>query len=95
MVALSFSFKQDTSVVNEKSFCVIQEPSLHLFSYNFTTLVDPTQDITLNHDYPNETLRVRLCAPLKEKCNGKDGYGICLMRNKEEKGIGFDRFAVL
>ncbi|XP_076672942.1 lysosomal enzyme receptor protein [Andrena cerasifolii] len=78
----------DTSVVNEKSFCVIQEPSLHLFSYNFTTLVDPAQDITLNHDYPNETLRVRLCAPLKQKCNGKDGYGICLIRNKEEKGIG-------
>ncbi|KOC59527.1 Cation-independent mannose-6-phosphate receptor, partial [Habropoda laboriosa] len=31
---------------------------------------------------------LQLCTPLREKCNGKDGYGICLVRNKEEIGIG-------
>ncbi|XP_076628392.1 lysosomal enzyme receptor protein [Colletes latitarsis] len=78
----------DTSVVNDNSFCIIPEPVLKVFTYNFTSLSDPTKDIILNNDYPNETLRIQLCIPLKQKCNGKDGYGICLIRNKEEKGIG-------
>lgn len=54
--------------------------------------MDPAKDIVLNHDSPNETLRIQLCRPLNQKCNGKDGYGICLIRGKEEKGIGFNTF---
>ncbi|XP_031848611.1 lysosomal enzyme receptor protein [Nomia melanderi] len=77
----------DTSI-NQKSFCIIQEPSLNLFKYNFTNLSDPTKDIIILHDYPIEALRIQLCTPLKQKCKGKDGYAICLIRNKEEIGIG-------
>ncbi|XP_076173543.1 lysosomal enzyme receptor protein isoform X2 [Ptiloglossa arizonensis] len=78
----------DTSVVNDTSFCIIKEPVFKVFSYNFTSLLNPTKDIILHHDHLNETLRMQLCTPLKQKCNGKDGYGICLIQNKEEKGIG-------
>ncbi|CAK9820663.1 Cation-independent mannose-6-phosphate receptor [Anthophora plagiata] len=69
------------------NFCVIHEPVWNFF-YHFTSLANPAKDIVLNYDYLNETIRLQLCIPLKEKCNGKDGYGICLVKNKEEKGIG-------
>lgn len=68
------------------SFCIIHEPVLSLFSYNFTNLINSTKDVVLN--FFNITIRLQLCSPLKEKCNGKDGYGVCLLKNKEEKGIG-------
>lgn len=75
----------NTSAVND-SFCIIHEPVLSLFSYNFTNLINSTKDVVLN--FLNITIRLQLCSPLKEKCNGKDGYGVCLLKNKEEKGIG-------
>ncbi|XP_076766762.1 lysosomal enzyme receptor protein [Xylocopa sonorina] len=75
-------------LVASDNFCVIHEPVLKVISFNFTSLVDPMKDVILNHEPLNETIRLQLCSPLKEKCNGKDGYGICLLRNKEEKGIG-------
>ncbi|XP_043801990.1 cation-independent mannose-6-phosphate receptor isoform X2 [Apis laboriosa] len=75
----------NTSAVND-SFCIIHEPVLSLFSYNFTNLISSTKDVILN--FLNITIRLQLCSPLKEKCNGKDGYGVCLLQNKEEKGIG-------
>ncbi|XP_014472689.1 PREDICTED: cation-independent mannose-6-phosphate receptor isoform X2 [Dinoponera quadriceps] len=31
---------------------------------------------------------MQLCSPLKKKCNNQDGYAICLIQNKTEKGIG-------
>ncbi|XP_053979420.1 cation-independent mannose-6-phosphate receptor [Hylaeus volcanicus] len=78
----------DTSVVNNNSFCVIKDPVFQVFNYNFTSLSDPTKDTILNDDYLNETVRMQLCIPLKQKCNGKDGYGICMTRNNTEIGIG-------
>nr|XP_033325303.1 cation-independent mannose-6-phosphate receptor isoform X2 [Megalopta genalis] len=81
-------FAQDTSKGNDSSFCIIQEPVLNLFKYNFTSLSDSTKDIIIHNDYLNETLRIQLCTPLKQKCNGTDGYQICLIKNKEEIGIG-------
>ncbi|XP_076649828.1 lysosomal enzyme receptor protein [Halictus rubicundus] len=81
-------FAQDTSTVNDNSFCIIQEPVLKIFKYNFSSLSDSTKDIILPNAYLNETLRVQLCTPLKQKCNGTDGYGICLIKDKQEIGIG-------
>ncbi|XP_043511603.1 cation-independent mannose-6-phosphate receptor isoform X1 [Frieseomelitta varia] len=75
----------DISVVDD-NFCVIHEPVLKLFSYNFTSLTS-TKYIS-NNEFFNATIRLQLCSPLKEKCNGKDGYAVCLTKNKEEKGIG-------
>ena len=76
---------QDISVVDD-NFCVIREPVLKLFSYNFTSLT--STKYILNDEFFNATIRLQLCSPLKEKCNGKDGYAVCLTKNKEEKGIG-------
>ncbi|OAD52268.1 Cation-independent mannose-6-phosphate receptor [Eufriesea mexicana] len=79
-------FIQDTPRIDD-NFCIIREPVLKYFSYNFTTLTNPEKDVVINLE--NDTnLRLQLCSPLKEKCNGKDGYGICLVKNKVEKGIG-------
>ncbi|KAF3426796.1 hypothetical protein E2986_11442 [Frieseomelitta varia] len=80
-----FMRQEDISVVDD-NFCVIHEPVLKLFSYNFTSLTS-TKYIS-NNEFFNATIRLQLCSPLKEKCNGKDGYAVCLTKNKEEKGIG-------
>ena len=75
---------QDIPAVDD-NFCIIREPVLKLFSYNFTSL---TSTKYISNDDFNVTIRLQLCSPLKEKCNGKDGYAVCLTKNKEEKGIG-------
>ncbi|XP_029053716.1 cation-independent mannose-6-phosphate receptor isoform X1 [Osmia bicornis bicornis] len=70
------------------NFCIILEPVLRTFSYNLTSLSNPEKDVILHYEYLNETIRLQLCTSLKQKCNGKYGYSICLTRNNEEKGIG-------
>ncbi|XP_012144587.2 lysosomal enzyme receptor protein [Megachile rotundata] len=92
-ILLSFYYFATVAVfanapVMSDNFCIIHEPVLKTFSYNLTSLSNPTKDVTLSFEDLNETIRLQLCMPLKQKCNGKDGYAICLTRNKEEKGIG-------
>ncbi|XP_050573369.1 cation-independent mannose-6-phosphate receptor isoform X1 [Bombus affinis] len=77
----------DTPVVND-NICIFHEPVLSVFTYNFTSLISPTKDAIVNDERLNVTVRLRLCSALKQKCNGEDGYGICLVKNKKEKGIG-------
>lgn len=79
------SFTQD--VVND-NICIFREPVVSVFTYNFTSLISPTKDAIVNDEHLNATVRLQLCSALKQKCNGKDGYGICLVKNEKEKGIG-------
>lgn len=81
------SFTQDTPVVND-NICIFREPVFSVFTYNFTSLISPTKDAIVNDKRLNVTVRLQLCSALKQKCNGEDGYGICLVKNEKEKGIG-------
>lgn len=77
------------AVSASNNYCIIPEPILKVFTYNFTTLTnlkEPTRDINLSLN--RGSIRLQLCRELKEKCNGKDGYSICLKKDKKEIGIG-------
>ncbi|KAI4488792.1 hypothetical protein M0802_011302 [Mischocyttarus mexicanus] len=73
-------------VVKTKPYCEFNE-EIFSYSYNLTKLSKPGEDIVI-HQNPDETIRMQLCSPLIKKCNGKDGYSICLEKNKKEIGIG-------
>lgn len=72
------------AVPSSPTHCEIHDYRLNIV-YNFTKL-DQKEDIIIEHD--NEMIRMQLCSPLIKKCNNKDGYAICLIRNNTEKGIG-------
>lgn len=75
-------------MISPTSYCEVRDRNLG-FVYNLTQLSpNNKEDIVINYDYPNETLRMQLCSPLMKKCNNQDGYAICLIKNKIEKGIG-------
>ncbi|XP_011342492.1 cation-independent mannose-6-phosphate receptor isoform X2 [Ooceraea biroi] len=67
------------------SYCEVPESNIS-FVYNLTKLWSDERDIIIKH--ADETIRMQLCTSLKKKCNNRDGYAICLMRNDTEKGIG-------
>ncbi|XP_043497869.1 cation-independent mannose-6-phosphate receptor isoform X1 [Polistes fuscatus] len=74
-------------VINKtKPYCEFNE-EIFSHSYNLTKLSKPGEDIVIHHN-SNETIRMQLCLPLIKKCNGKDGYSICLEKNDKEIGIG-------
>ncbi|XP_047343685.1 cation-independent mannose-6-phosphate receptor isoform X1 [Vespa velutina] len=72
--------------IKTKSYCEFNEEIFSHF-YNLTKLSKPGEDIEIRHN-SNETIRMQLCSPLIKKCNGKDGYSICLEKNNKEIGIG-------
>ncbi|KAG7213127.1 hypothetical protein KM043_002444 [Ampulex compressa] len=73
--------------VNSSSYCEVREPKFNIL-YNFTKLTNVVEDIVINGEHANESIRIQLCSPLKGKCDGRDGYGICLGKDKKEIGIG-------
>ncbi|KAL2725452.1 cation-independent mannose-6-phosphate receptor isoform X1 [Vespula squamosa] len=75
-----------TVPVKTKSYCEFNEEIFSHF-YNLTKLSKPGEDIEI-HQISNGTIRMQLCSPLIKKCNGKDGYSVCLEKNKKEIGIG-------
>ncbi|XP_012235795.1 cation-independent mannose-6-phosphate receptor [Linepithema humile] len=68
------------------SYCEVTEPKSS-FVYKLTKLSSSKEDIIIHHD-SNKSIRMQLCSSLIKKCNGEDGYAICLIRNNTEKGIG-------
>lgn len=76
---------QTLTVISSVPHCTIRDRDLS-FVYNLTHLSSNNEDIIIEH--PTETIRMQLCSPLKQKCNNQDGYSICLVKNKTEKGIG-------
>lgn len=75
---------QTLTVISPIPYCIVHDYYLG-FKYNFMYLSN-NDDIVIEH--PTETIRMQLCTPLKKKCNNQDGYAICLIQNKTEKGIG-------
>lgn len=73
--------------VSPTTYCEIHDHNLG-FGYNLTQLSpNNKEDIVIKYA-PNETIRMQLCSPLTKKCNNQDGYAICLITDKTEKGIG-------
>lgn len=68
------------------SYCEVHE---HNFShtYHLAKLSSSKEDIVVEYK-SNEIIRMQLCSPLIKKCNGQDGYAMCLIKNNIEKGIG-------
>nr|XP_050868937.1 cation-independent mannose-6-phosphate receptor isoform X2 [Vespula vulgaris] len=87
IVLCSFSIISLVTVpVKTKSYCEFNEEIFSYF-YNLTKLSKPGEDIEIQQS-ANESIRMQLCSPLIKKCNGKDGYSICLKKNNKEIGIG-------
>ncbi|XP_015181720.1 PREDICTED: cation-independent mannose-6-phosphate receptor isoform X2 [Polistes dominula] len=76
----------NTVIDKTKPYCEFNE-EIFSHSYNLTKLSKSGEDIVIHHN-SNETIRMQLCSPLIKKCNGKDGYSICLEKNDKEIGIG-------
>lgn len=72
-------------MISPSPYCIVREHDSG-FVYNLTYLSSSNDDIIVEH--ANKTIRMQLCSPLKKKCNNQDGYAICLIQNKTEKGIG-------
>ncbi|KAK2588804.1 hypothetical protein KPH14_001679 [Odynerus spinipes] len=72
--------------VKTKSYCEFNE-EIFSNSYNLTKVTKPGEDVVINWN-ANKIIRMQLCSPLIQKCNGKDGYSICLKKHNKEIGIG-------
>lgn len=68
------------------SYCEVPDQEIS-FIFNLTKLSSSKKDIIIEHD-SNKSIRMQLCSALIKKCNGQDGYAICLIKNNTEKGIG-------
>ncbi|XP_015589985.1 cation-independent mannose-6-phosphate receptor isoform X1 [Cephus cinctus] len=73
--------------LEKQSYCVIRDHD-HDVKMNFSIISNMTEDHVILDEHSGEKVRMHLCSPLKNKCNGADGYNICLIKNNEEKGIG-------
>ncbi|XP_012260513.2 cation-independent mannose-6-phosphate receptor isoform X2 [Athalia rosae] len=73
------------SKVVSSSDCTLFNDVLQ-YTYDFTTL--SASSVSVQADQDKEKIRFRLCSPLKQMCNGHDGYCVCLSKDDKEIGIG-------
>lgn len=68
-----------------QNYCQVKDNN----EFHFRELTNAVKDYVIEHEHhKNVSLRLQLCRPLKNNCNGVDGYSICLSKNGQEIGVG-------
>ncbi|XP_031780377.1 cation-independent mannose-6-phosphate receptor-like isoform X1 [Nasonia vitripennis] len=72
---------------NYNNYCRVEDPTTHLYTFDFSALSDHSTDKKIRLDRDN-SFRIQFCRHLVKPCNGKNGYSVCYSRNGTEVGIG-------